>query len=229
MKKCGKCGLEKDESCFSKHKTGRNGLRPNCKDCVKLESAVYYINNKEKINKKNQEYWNENKDILNEWQKQYFLDHREEKHQYYLDNKVRLDENRRAYENDKLKNDIFFRLRKIVSSSIRTFLKKKSGKNGNSITDHLEYSIKQLKEHLEQQFEPWMSWGNYGVYNKNAWDDNNPTTWTWQIDHIIPHSTFNYTSMDSEDFRNCWALNNLRPYPAKQNIIDGVKRNRHRK
>jgi len=46
-------------------------------------------------------------------------------------------------------------------------------------------SFEDLKIHLESQFEPWMSWNNYGNWNgipterKTAWD----------IDHIIPTSS----------------------------------------
>jgi hypothetical protein len=57
---------------------------------------------------------------------------------------------------------------------------------------------------LEKQFEPWMNWQNHGVY-KN-WDDNDQSTWTWQIDHIIPQSDLPYTSMEDENFKKCWAL-----------------------
>ena len=36
-----------------------------------------------------------------------------------------------------------------------------------------------------------------------------------------------YQSMADENFRKCWALDNLRPLSAKQNIMDGVCRRRH--
>jgi hypothetical protein len=49
---------------------------------------------------------------------------------------------------------------------------------------------------------------------------NKSTTWTWNIDHIIPHSTFKYISMEDQSFKECWSLTNLRPYSAKQNILD---------
>lgn len=74
-----------------------------------------------------------------------------------------------------------------------------------------------------------MNWYNYGIYNKNIWDDNDKTTWRWQLDHIIPHSLFKYTSMEDNAFKQCWALTNLRPYSAKNNILDGAKRVRHKK
>ena len=94
---------------------------------------------------------------------------------------------------------------------------------------YLPYTMDDLKRHLEAQFEPWMNWDNHGRYDPKTWDDNDPTTWTWQIDHKKPHSEFDYTTMDCQEFRDCWALSNLRPYSAKQNNIDGGSRARHSK
>ena len=92
----------------------------------------------------------------------------------------------------------------------------------------LPYSINELKQHLESQFEPWMNWKNYGPYNAKNWNDNDPSTWTWQIDHITPASDLKYSSAQDENFKKCWALENLRPYSAKQNLIDGTRRTRHK-
>ena len=80
---------------------------------------------------------------------------------------------------------------------------------------------------MQSLFEPWMNWNNYGRYDIKSWDDNNSNTWTWQVDHIIPHSTFKYSSMEDEDFKKCWDLKNLRPYSSKLNFEEGVKRVRH--
>jgi hypothetical protein len=92
----------------------------------------------------------------------------------------------------------------------------------------LSYTIEELKLHLEKQFESWMNWDNYGIYKSKLWDDDDQSTWRWQIDHIIPQSNFLYTSMEDENFSKCWDLNNLRPYSAKQNCIDGATRVRHK-
>jgi 5-methylcytosine-specific restriction endonuclease McrA len=54
-----------------------------------------------------------------------------------------------------------------------------------------------------------MSWHNYGSY--------------WHIDHIIPHSQFNYLSLDDDNFKKCWSLENLRPLSSKQNLINGLE------
>jgi len=74
-----------------------------------------------------------------------------------------------------------------------------------------------------------MNWDNWKKYNSKTWDDNNPATWTWNIDHIIPQSELKYESLDDENFKKCWALENLRSYSAKQNILDGCRKIRHTK
>ena len=100
-----------------------------------------------------------------------------------------------------MKNDPVFRLRKHTSSRISNYLRSiSSGKNGQSI----------LK------------------YDPKTWDDNNFATWTWNIDHIIPHSDLHYSSMEDDNFKKCWALSNLRPINAKQNVLDGVSGIRHK-
>lgn len=63
-------------------------------------------------------------------------------------------------------------------------------------------------------------------FNKRK--DGNSATWKWQIDHIVPQSTFQYASIDCQEFRNCWTLSNLRPLSAKQNLLDGVGKIRHK-
>jgi hypothetical protein len=54
-----------------------------------------------------------------------------------------------------------------------------------------------------------MSWDNVGK---------------WHIDHIIPLSSFRFTSMDDPEFRAAWALSNLRPMWATENILKGARR-----
>jgi len=120
----------------------------------------------------------------------------------------------------KRKQDPTFRLRVDISSAILKALKKLgSSKNNQPCWQYLDYTPEQLKQHLESLFEPWMTWENHGKYD--------PKLRTWQIDHIKPHSLFKYSSMDCEEFRQCWALSNLRPLCAKQNMDEGRNRTRH--
>jgi len=108
-------------------------------------------------------------------------------------------------------------------------LKTNNLSKNKSINQYLPYSIKQLKEHLQENFESWMNWNNYGIYNCKIWQDNDSLTWTWQLDHITPQSDLPYTSIQDDNFKKCWALNNLRPYSAKLNCIEGAARTRHKK
>lgn len=129
---------------------------------------------------------------------------------------------RQAY---RKKMDTPAKLRKNVSRVIGRALS--SGKNGKSCTQYLSYSFQDLKIHLESQFENWMNWDNYGIYDPKIWKDDDISTWTWSIDHIIPQSKFKYSSMEDESFKRCWALENLRPLSSKNNFFEGVKRTRH--
>ncbi len=86
-------------------------------------------------------------------------------------------------------------------------------KRGNKILKILGYTFEDLIQRLESQFEPWMNWKNHGICRNNIQ--------TWQIDHIIPDSSFNYSSIYDEDFKNSWALENLRPLCAKKNLRKG--------
>ena len=70
-----------------------------------------------------------------------------------------------------------------------------------------------------------MNWSNWGKYRTSKWNDNDSSTWSWHIDHIIPHSNFKYKTMNCEEFRKCWSLKNLRPYSAKKNVIEKNRRN----
>lgn len=69
----------------------------------------------------------------------------------------------------------------------------------------LDYTLKDLIFHLENQFNDKMTWGNYGSY--------------WSIDHITPRSWFNFKSVEDEEFKKCWNLNNLQPMTNKENWI----------
>lgn len=73
----------------------------------------------------------------------------------------------------------------------------------------LDYTLEELKEHLNPLLKPGMTWDNY---------DNE-----WHVGHIISISHFNFTSPDDEDFKKYWALSNLQPEWGKENLDDEEK------
>ena len=196
---------------------------------IKEYQRKYRLAHKEERRAYDKKNYDENKEYFEEKNNNYHLENKEDrkkyKKNYYQINKHKINDSCRIYIKHKRNNNVSFNLRCQVSKNINRILKSQgSSKNGNSILDFLYYSIQELKEHIEKQFESWMTWNNWGVYDSKTWDDNNNSTWTWQLDHIIPQSKLLYTSMEDDNFKRCWALNNLRPLSSKQNLLDGNRR-----
>lgn len=94
-----------------------------------------------------------------------------------------------------------------MSAGIKNSLR--DGKNGRSWERLVGYTVTDLMRHLERQFLSGMSWDNRGE---------------WHIDHILPLASFKFTSPDDPEFRAAWALTNLRPLWAKDNMRKSDKR-----
>lgn len=94
-----------------------------------------------------------------------------------------------------------FSINERMSAAVRSSLA--CGKQGSSWEDLVGYSLHDLMAHLESKFKPGMSWANRAE---------------WHIDHIIPLSWFRFSANTDEQFRQCWALSNLQPLFAEDNI-----------
>lgn len=228
MKTCAHCKTEKEKQFFSpSNLIKKSGW---CRACCSEYKLFLYLQNKEKIILEGKQYYQDNKESIIIRIKKYSQENEKSlsiyRKEWHQNNKTRLNKNR----NLRRKIDPFFRLRQDCSRLINFALSKKdTNKKGQSILNYLSYSFQELKSHIESQFEPWMTWDNQGIYDPNAWDNNDPITWTWQLDHIIPQSDLPYDSMEHPNFKKCWALSNLRPLSAKQNIIEGTNKIRHGK
>jgi len=114
---------------------------------------------------------------------------------------------------EKIRNTPHLKLKSNVSGIIHHRLRRRSlSKNGKSTFDFLPYTVDELKIHLESLFETWMNWDNWGR-GKGCWN----------IDHKKPDSSFDYKSVEDEEFQKCWALSNLQPMDAIENIKKGNK------
>lgn len=87
----------------------------------------------------------------------------------------------------------------------------RGGKGGQSWTDLLGFTPADLREHIERQFTRGMSWGRLLAGEIH-------------IDHIVPLSSFTITGPDCQELRRAWALTNLRPLWARDNLSKGAKR-----
>ncbi len=257
MKTCSACNETKENEGFYNNvsicKECRNKSHQAWVDKHKEHLKKYrkqnYHENREKRLEVRREHDSKNKDKISAQQKQWYLKNREcsKKHslEYYHDHRADrlrykkqnhdkiLKTNRafnRLYRKRCIEHKPGYKLRGNVSQTIRAALKKQnSSKCGKSIFQYLPYTIEELKRHLELQFETNMTWKNYGKYCVKTWDDNDQSTWTWNLDHIIPRSDLTYVSMEDENFQKCWALKNLRPLWSKQNVLDGARRIRRQK
>ncbi len=180
----------------------------------------YYENNKDDLLSKSKVYKQNNPDKVKKWQDNCKLSGRKKVHDkiYYEKNKqklylkqivykrnniVKIRLNRRIYDKKKRKNPII-RIQNNISRALHRVLKEK--KYYQKWEDIVGFSAKDLINHLSKQFERGMTLENYGTY--------------WNIDHRIPISWFNYTSIYDEEFKRCWSLQNLQP---KLNI-DNIKK-----
>lgn len=235
IRKCKKCQADKDILLFvkKKKKDGTEYYLYNCIECNKKYTQnyclSYYQNNKNELLDNSKQWYKDNIEKKKSYDKQYGQKNKDKKRQYDINyrslNKNKISRRLSAYRKNRRAIDPIFKLRKSISYSIWFHLSSNnSSKNNKSILQYLSYSIQELKEHLESQFESWMNWNNYGAYHISFWNDYDVSTWKWNIDHIVPQSKLPYTSMEDENFKKCWSLENLRPVSAKQNIIDGNRK-----
>lgn len=212
IKICNKCKTEKISDEFCKDKRNPVGLGSICLNCQRIKSKQYRKSNKEKIKiyrdsikekqkLYNQRYRQENKEKLSSLHKIWFLNNKKRK--YKSNHKWML---------KKYHNDPVFKLRQIISVTIRRTIKNNLGVKGSATWKNLPYTSQQLKQHIESLWEPWMNWGNYGCKIGN-----------WSIDHITPQSKLPYDSFDHPNFLECWKLENLRPLGVSQNIKRNFK------
>jgi hypothetical protein len=82
----------------------------------------------------------------------------------------------------------------------------KGNKNNRHWEGLVNYKLIELIKHLKSTIPEYYTWQDF-LNNK------------LHIDHIIPISVFNFDKPENPDFKKCWALNNLRLLPAKENHI----------
>ena len=167
---------------------------------------IYYKNNKKKLLKKLKIYRENNKEKLFIQRKEYYNNNKEKVKmnvkKYRSKNKDK--RNKRARERRLI--DIKYKIRGRISNAInKKLINRRSNKKGESTFTFLPYTLNELIQHLENQFESGMTWENHNVKG-------------WHIDHIIPDCRFKYKNVEDKEFQKCWALSNLQPLWAEENL-----------
>lgn len=169
----------------------RKKYKRNNKEKVKTYMSVYLEKNKTKITKQ--------KKVNNEINKSHYL----KQHKLWLKNNH---DHVLKHQKDRYKNDIEYRLKHCMRMRIKTAVNKiKIGSISKQLLNFIGCSLTDLKIHLEKQFEPGMSWGNYGQKNDQ-----------WSIDHIKPCSLFDHTNI--EEIKKCHNFTNLCPMWHSDNV-----------
>ena len=179
-----------------------------CGGCRKVKNIIEFWKYSDVVNyceyckdcvkkyyKDNPEY---RREYQKEYQKEYYKGYGIYKKEYYASKTFK------ELRKNKYKKDPKMRLVQSIRVLINHSLK--GNKNGNHWETLVNFTLQDLIAHLEKQFKPGMSWNNYGA---------------WHIDHKIPVSLWKFEIYTDPEFKECWALDNLQPLWALENIKKG--------
>lgn len=209
---CSRCRAEKQDADFGKCLRNKGGQSIYCKQCECDRTAQYRKRPgvKEKIKQWTKEYYRRAEvkamPSLKAYRQRYYKqDHiREKQNSYSKLPNVR--KRARERESARKANDPRYRFLSVLKTHIAGSLRGAKGRQ--KWEGIVGYSLNELRGHIEGCFLPGMAWENYGK---------------WHVDHIIPISAFNFAGPEDFDFKRCWALKNLQPMWAKENISKGAR------
>ena len=207
MRQCNKCKQNKAAEDF--YKVGRK-----CKECRKEYSKAYYEQNREKIKERKKAHYQQNAEKKKEQMKAYREQNREKINERQKAYRKQNRDKMRIYERNKRKTDLNYKLSDNLRRRVRKVLDGKC--KSKKTMDLIGCSADFLKKYLENQFQPGMSWNNYG-------NPNGDHSECWHIDHVLPCASFDLS--DPKQQQKCFHYSNLQPLWAKDNISKGAKIN----
>lgn len=113
-----------------------------------------------------------------------------------------------AYKRNKRHSDPVYKMELTCRKRVQNALKRKNIDKLTRFVDLIGCSYKELKDHIESQFQPGMTWGNHGLYG-------------WHVDHIKPCASFDLS--DPEQQKECFHYSNLQPLWWRENLSKGAK------
>jgi hypothetical protein len=154
--------------------------RAMCLEKMRVSNPIYYQKNKEHIKKQVLAYQTENAAARTDYKKR--------------------------WSKERAKVDPVYKMSLVCRRMLHRALGVSGQKKYKRTQDYLPYTYSQLVERLESQFQPGMSWENYGE---------------WHIDHKAPLAYFIKTGIIEPAIIN--ALDNLQPLWKKDNMEKGHK------
>lgn len=170
--------------------------RDNHKNSTKEYNKKYFKNiDKNKVKENNTKRYSKNKDTILEKAKE-----------YYIENKEQIKERVKLYKRNRRQTDILFRLKTNIIKRTSTAFKTKGYTKRSRTYEILGCSYEEFKSYIEDQFESWMTWNNYGLYNGTE-------KYGWDVDHIVPLSS----AKTEEELYGLSKFTNLQPLCSKVN------------
>lgn len=205
LKRCCTCRQQKCVSQFGVDRNTKDLLKKRCKACHNADNARYRKENPETSRASCLNWQRANPDKVRAKRERFLASkpvgwEAERQRAYVQRNPEAVIATRKA---SKEKNKIHYS----VSSRLRGWLNGRKPSKTKTF-EILGYTQAELRAHLEKQFQPGMSWQNYGE---------------WHVDHIQPLSYFKVESIHDPVIRYAWALSNLRPLWAKENRQKSAK------
>lgn len=171
-------------------------VAPRCLECKRAADKRHYDENVATMRSRKAAYYRRNSArLLVEGRKRWQRNSKE------------LNSKRIAERRVRRLTDPQFRLSERIAEQMRRVLK--GEKRGRPTESMLDYTFDELRAHLERQFLRGMTWENMR---------------DWHIDHIVPLASFSFDGPDHPEFKRAWALTNLRPLWARENVAKGHKR-----
>jgi F0F1-type ATP synthase membrane subunit b/b' len=224
LKTCSKCKEEKELSDFGKASKEKSSLKSACKVCCNK----YYIENKERLLKKQNEYYYENKEYIieqhkeyrnnnsntiKETQRKYYKSNSEKiikaNSEYYLNNKTHLDNKKLERNRNRAKEDTVYKFknntRNLITNSFKRVLDGKISKSKRT-SEILGCTTQEFINHLENLLTEGMTLKNHGNCEE-----------CWQIDHKIPVSS----AKTEEEIIKLNHYTNLQPLWRGENLKKG--------
>lgn len=191
-KLCKKCDSLKELHCFNNRRSSPDGKRSQCRQCENAAVSAWKKRNPKahaELNKKSYHNLAKNKQWLNqkaaywrEWRK----NNPEQSRQ--ITKKYR----------DFNKETVQYKTRLIINNLTRRVL--------NGEKNMANYTSEQLRQRIEFNFKPGMSWDNWGK---------------WHVDHKKPVASFVKQGITNVNIIN--ALCNLQPLWAHENLSKAAK------
>ena len=176
------------------------------------KNKIWYQNNKEYCSQRAKKYNYENREKIKKNGERY----RKEKGEFcramgrdwYQRNKERVIKRTVAYSKKRYQNNFSVRMMHVARARINAMLRRKAIGKFTSTAKLVGCSREELVKYLERQFEPGMTWDNYGIKG-------------WHVDHILPCASFDFNCPVQQVA--CCHYSNLQPLWALDNIRKGAK------